>query len=136
MEQNIVTYEELHSIINILVQKVEALESSIKSIASQSPDDELMDTKGLRNYLKKSKSTIYRIINKREVSYIKQGNQAYFKKSDIDKWLEDNKREDNATTLRDVEELMKAKQLRLQEAENSLFMTHINEKISIFAVEI
>ena len=68
-----------------------------------------MDTKELCEYMHKSKSTIYRITNDRLVPHIKQGNRIYFRKRDIDEWLEKNKREDYSTTLSDVEEMMAAR---------------------------
>lgn len=109
MEQNNITNEELHGIITDLVQKVESLECCILTLVDLKSGDELMDTKELCEYMHKSKSTIYRITNDRLVPHIKQGNRIYFRKRDIDEWLEKNKREDYSTTLSDVEEMMAAR---------------------------
>lgn len=109
MEQNTITNEELHGIITDLVQKVESLECCILTLVDFKSGDKLMDTKELCEYMHKSKSTIYRITNDRLVPHIKQGNRIYFRKRDIDEWLEKNKREDYSTTLSDVEEMMAAR---------------------------
>ena len=106
MEQNTITNEELHGIITDLVQKVESLECCILTLVDLKSGDKLMDTKELCEYMHKSKSTIYRITNDRLVPHIKQGNRVYFKESEFYEWLDKNRREDNHTTLADIEDMM------------------------------
>ena len=62
MEQNNVTYDELHGVISQLVQKVESLEDYIHSIVKPTVKDELLGTLALAKYLGKSRTTVYRII--------------------------------------------------------------------------
>ena len=42
----------------------------------------------------------------KDIPHIKQGNRVYFKESEFYEWLDKNRREDNHTTLADIEEMM------------------------------
>lgn len=53
----------------------------------QSKSDELMDVKGLAQYLKVKKSWIYEKVHKKEIPFQKAGRFLLFKKKDIDLWL-------------------------------------------------
>lgn len=53
----------------------------------QSKSDELMDVKGLAQYLKVKRSWIYEKVHKKEIPFQKAGRFLLFKKKDIDLWL-------------------------------------------------
>ncbi|RKX64126.1 MAG: DNA-binding protein [Thermodesulfobacteriota bacterium] len=50
--------------------------------------EELLTLEEVAKYLKISKHTLYKMLEKRKIPAFKVANQWRFKKSDIDKWLE------------------------------------------------
>lgn len=55
--------------------------------------EELMTVDQLSEYLTIARQTIYGKCGAKEIPYIKIGKRLYFKKSDIDKWLDNGKRQ-------------------------------------------
>jgi len=51
-------------------------------------DDELMDVKGLAEYLKVKESWVYEKIHTKQIPFQKAGRFPRFRKKQIDKWLE------------------------------------------------
>ena len=60
--------------------------------------EEQMTVDQLSNYLTIARQTIYGKCGAKEIPHIKTGKRLYFKKSDIDKWLDSGKRQ-TATEL-------------------------------------
>ena len=101
------TFEQLPEMMAILLKKVESLETSISEIKDNIKHyDRLLDVEEASELLKKSVSTIYRMTHEKDIPHIKQGNRVYFKESELYEWLDKNRREDNHTTLADIEEMM------------------------------
>jgi len=50
--------------------------------------EELLTLEEVAKYLKISKHTLYKMLEKRKIPAFKVANQWRFKKSDIDRWLE------------------------------------------------
>ena len=59
--------------------------------------EELLTLEELAKYLKISKHTLYKMLEKGEIPAFKIANQWRFKKSDIDKWIEQQRK----TTLKE-----------------------------------
>lgn len=107
MAENITTFEQLPGMMAILLEKVESLEVSIDEIKHKVKHyDRILTAEDVCELLGKSMSTIYRMTHKKEIPHIKQGNRIYFNESDLHAWLNKNKREDDHTTLADIEEMM------------------------------
>jgi excisionase family DNA binding protein len=107
MEETMTTFEQLPEMMAILLKKVESLETSISEIKDNIKHyDRLLDVEEASELLKKSVSTIYRMTHEKDIPHIKQGNRVYFKESELYEWLDKNRREDNHTTLADIEEMM------------------------------
>jgi excisionase family DNA binding protein len=53
-----------------------------------SKDNELMDVKGLAEYLKVKESWVYEKIHTKQIPFQKAGRFPRFRKKNIDKWLE------------------------------------------------
>ena len=107
MAENITTFEQLPGMMAILLEKVESLEVSIDEIKHKVKHyDRILAAEDVCELLGKSMSTIYRMTHKKEIPHIKQGNRIYFNESDLHAWLNKNKREDDHTTLADIEEMM------------------------------
>jgi excisionase family DNA binding protein len=60
-------------------------------IPSARPDDEVFDKQGLADYLKVDISWIDRQITNRAIPFFKAGKYTRFKKSHIDRWIENRK---------------------------------------------
>ena len=107
MEETMTTFEQLPEMMAILLKKVESLETSISEIKDNIKHyDRLLYVEEASELLKKSVSTIYRMTHEKDIPQIKQGNRVYFKESELYEWLDKNRREDNHTTLADIEEMM------------------------------
>lgn len=107
MEETMTTFEQLPEMMAILLRKVESLESSISEIKNNIKHyDRLLDVDEVSELLKKSVSTIYQMTHEKDIPHIKQGNRVYFKESEFYEWLDKNRREDNHTTLADIEDMM------------------------------
>lgn len=69
---------------------IEKLDDYIKQ--NHQTDEKYLDVTQLAEYLNKKKSQIYKMTHKRVINYYKPGGKKiYFKKSDIDNWIEQNK---------------------------------------------
>ncbi len=76
--------ELIDSIVGKLLERLEPL-------LEQSPktnDNELMDVKGLAEYLKVKESWVYEKIHTKKIPFLKAGRFPRFRKKHIDKWLE------------------------------------------------
>lgn len=70
---------------------VEAVVERLEPLLKQSPktnDNELMDIKGLAEYLKVKESWVYEKIHTKQIPFLKAGRFPRFRKKNIDKWLE------------------------------------------------
>jgi len=56
--------------------------------SNNSKSDELMDVKGLADYLKVKTSWIYEKVHTKQIPFLKAGRFPRFRKKHIDKWLE------------------------------------------------
>jgi len=66
----------------------ETLKPLFKSNKKNSNSDIVFDVKGLAEYLKVNKSWVYNQVHLKAVPYFKCGKYTRFKKSQIDKWIE------------------------------------------------
>ena len=69
---------------------VEKLLERLEPLLEQSPktnDNELMDVKGLAEYLKVKESWVYEKIHTKQIPFVKAGRFPRFRKKHIDKWL-------------------------------------------------
>ena len=75
----------------LILQRLDRIEKAINSInipttipVNKAP----MGVKELSEYLKLSDSAIYKLTSTSQIPHYKSGKKLYFKKEDIDKWLE------------------------------------------------
>jgi len=81
------------------IQEIDRKLNLLISLRQNEPEenDPLLDMDQLRNYLpgkKLARQTIYMLVNNRKIPYIKFNNtkRLYFRKSDIDKWLDNGRK--------------------------------------------
>jgi excisionase family DNA binding protein len=75
----------------LILERLDRIEKAIKNIniPTQIPVNKApMDVKELSEYLKMSDSAIYKLTSTSQIPHYKSGKKLYFKKEDIDKWLE------------------------------------------------
>ena len=73
--------------------RVTELLKPLLKVSPQKDDHEIiLDVDGLASYLKVTKSWVYERTDLNEIPYYKVGKFPRFRKKDIDKWLEENKR--------------------------------------------
>ncbi len=67
----------------------EGVIKAIKPLLNCNPKgDELMDVKGLIDYLKVKESWVYEKVHNRSIPFLKSGNFLRFRKKHIDMWLQ------------------------------------------------
>ena len=74
-------------LIDTIVEKVFEKLKPLLNNSHDSKDNELMDVKGLAEYLKIKKSSIYDKVHTRTIPFLKYGNSLRFRKKHIDIWL-------------------------------------------------
>ena len=75
-------------LINDIVEKVVERLKPLLDNSHNSNGDELMDVKGLAEYLKVKKSWVYEKIHTKRIPFFRAGRFPRFRKKHIDKWLE------------------------------------------------
>lgn len=81
-------------------------EANLKSL--QKKEDVIFVVKSLSEYLDLKPATIYSMTSRKQIPFYKKGKKLYFKKSEIDKWLDDGRVLTNAD-LDAVAERMQSK---------------------------
>ncbi|HPE86043.1 MAG: helix-turn-helix domain-containing protein [Bacteroidales bacterium] len=94
MTNKTISFENMPSALQELRQEIRALREMISSSPNSKTQDEYFDIQGLINYLPShpSRSTVYGWTCNRTIPFIKQGKRVVFKRSDIDEWLNENKK--------------------------------------------
>lgn len=92
-----VTFNNLPEAVSLLLAKVERLEAMLCSPTGgqDSPQIEWMSIDALRDYLpsKPAKQTVYGWVSRKVIPHHKRGKAVMFKKSEIDTWIEQGKRD-------------------------------------------
>lgn len=71
----------------IILEKLNGIEEKLDRIAqSKAEHDKLMDIETLGKYINYQKTSIYGLVQKNKIPYIKKG-KLFFEKGEIDKWL-------------------------------------------------
>jgi len=79
----------------IIMQKLDSIEAQLEVLREHQNKefkDELMDISELGEYINYAKTSIYGLIQKRKLPFIKASGKLHFRKKDIDQWLNDSKR--------------------------------------------
>ena len=58
----------------------------------------LLSAEQARNYLNVASSTLYGLTSRKEIPFMKKGKRLYFKKEDLQRWVEEGNVEGNALT--------------------------------------
>ena len=82
----------------IIIERLDNIEKMLLKMANKpnlettgSNSDEIMNINKVADYLTLSKSAIYKFTMNREIPYFKRSRKLYFKRKEIDKWIEEGK---------------------------------------------
>lgn len=71
----------------IILQKLDRIEEKLNCLEkNKTEQDKLMDIETLGKYINYQKTSIYGLVQKNKIPYIKRG-KLFFEKREIDKWL-------------------------------------------------
>lgn len=71
----------------LILEKLDLIEEKLNRLDKNKADqEELMDIETLGKYINYQKSSIYGLVQKNKIPYIKRG-KLFFEKGEIDKWL-------------------------------------------------
>jgi excisionase family DNA binding protein len=90
MEQDITLKEFLREILEPIIDECleRAMTKYINTKALEPKDESgILDMNEAAQYLKISKQTLYGMTSKRVLTYYKHGHRIYFKKSELDEWI-------------------------------------------------
>ena len=107
METKVVSFEQMPELIQNLVERVEALEKTVREKQQPQPlEGELMSVEDVCKMLGKSKSAVYRTVRCHDIPFIRQGNRLYFDRATIKKWLDKKHHLDAITRMEQIEKMM------------------------------
>ena len=107
MQEKTLSFEQLPELIQNLVERIEALEKTVRRKQQPRPlDGELMSVDDVCKMLGKSKSAVYRTVRCHDIPFIRQGNRLYFDRPTIKKWLDKKHYLDAITRMEQIEKMM------------------------------
>lgn len=97
METKVVSFEQIPELIQNLVERIEALEKTVREKQQPQPlEGELMSVE----------SAMYRTVRCHDIPFIRQGNRLYFDRPTIKKWLEKKQNIECITNMEEFEKFM------------------------------
>ena len=107
MQEKTLSFEQLPELIQNLVERIEALEKTVRRKQQPQPfDGELMSVDDVCKMLGKSKSAVRRTVRYHDIPFICQGNRLYFDRPTIKKWLEKKQNIECITNMEEFEKFM------------------------------
>jgi excisionase family DNA binding protein len=93
MQQSIITFNDVPQVLMEMKHKIDFICSQLPKEKEQN-EDKLMPIEQLMNYVpgKPAKQTIYGWINNRLIPFEKHGRRLYFRKSEIETWLNNGRK--------------------------------------------
>jgi excisionase family DNA binding protein len=95
----VTTSDELENLIQISVRKA----MSEQAEKTETPKTGFLNLKEAANYLNLAKQTIYGLTSKNEIPFLKRGKKLYFKKSELENWINEGKRKSVAELKKELE---------------------------------
>ena len=86
--------------LSIIERKVDALSTEKRSILDETVKDDRMTVREAADYLRISPSTLYSFTSKCQIPFMKQGKRLYFKKENLQAWLESSSQQPVSETQR------------------------------------
>ena len=116
-KQKALAFEQLPELIQNLVERIEALEKTVREKQQPQPlEGELMSVEDVCKLLGKSKSAVYRTVRCHDIPFIRQGNRLYFDRPTIKKWLEKKQNIECIRQMDEFEKFMTRRPMAIQES--------------------
>ena len=107
MTQKSLAFEQLPELIQNLVERIEALEKTVREKHQPLPlEGELMSVEDVCKLLSKSKSAVFRTVRCHDIPFIRQGNCLYFDRAALKKWLDKKHNVECITNMEEFERRM------------------------------
>jgi excisionase family DNA binding protein len=95
----VTTSDELENLIQNSVRKA----MSEQAGKTETPKTEFLNLKEAAQYLNLANQTIYGLTSKNEIPFLKRGKKLYFKKSELENWINEGKRKSVAELKKELE---------------------------------
>jgi excisionase family DNA binding protein len=95
----VTTSDELESLIQNCFRKA----MSEQTRKSETSKTEFLNLKEAAQYLNLANQTIYGLTSKNEIPFLKRGKKLYFKKSELENWINEGKRKSVAEIKKELE---------------------------------
>lgn len=86
------TFEQIPEAISQLFLRLDRLETLIKEKSNPPEPEQFLDVNEVGELLRLSAQTIYGLVHTRQIPHSKKGNRLYFKKSELQQWMQDGRR--------------------------------------------
>lgn len=86
------SFEQIPEAIDRLFVRLDRIETLIKEKSAPPAPEQFLDVNEAAGLLRLSIQTIYGLVHKREVPHSKKGNRLYFKKSELQQWMQEGRR--------------------------------------------
>lgn len=85
------SFEQIPDAIDRLFTRLDHLETLIKQQSTPAPEL-FLDVKEAGELLRLSVQTVYGLVHTRQIPHSKKGNRLYFKKSELQQWMQEGRR--------------------------------------------
>lgn len=89
------TFDKLPEAVGQLLEKLENIERLLqqKNLKEQKKADDVLTIDQAAEFLRLAKPTIYALVGRREIPFMKKSKRLYFSTNDLTQWLRDTKRD-------------------------------------------
>jgi len=94
-----ISFEQLPNVVNQIQLKLNVIERLLLEDKNQSEETELLTVEQCAEYLSLSKPTIYGLMSKNDIPYMKKGKRCYFCKSEIIDFLKTGRKKTNSEII-------------------------------------
>jgi excisionase family DNA binding protein len=88
---------------------IRLIDSSIRKVLNERIDhgmsqdkDKILTVQEASEFLNLAKQTLYGFTSKNEIPFLKKGKKLYFRKSDLEEWLQEGKKKSRSEILKDL----------------------------------
>lgn len=89
---NIVTFDSLPEAVSKIIDRLDSLEQLLSEKTTPQAPEEFWDINEAGQFLRLTPATIYGLVSRREIPHSKKGNRLYFKKSELQQWMQEGRR--------------------------------------------
>ncbi len=95
-----ISFEQIPEAIGKLFNRLDDIEALIKEKSTPREPEVFLDVNEAGELLRLSTQSVYGLVHRREIPHNKKGNRLYFKKSELEQWMQEGRRK----TLHEIKE--------------------------------